>query len=78
MRNSLMDARFQISETKEHGCVLRINDAELADQFDDFVTEDCYIFTELKFETDCIYFYFGQASCVEKIRDLVESFVNKS
>ncbi len=73
-----MDARFEISETKEHGGVLRIADAELADEFDDFVNEDCYVFTELKFEADCAYFYFGQASCKEKIRDLVERFVGKS
>ena len=78
MLNSLMDARFEISETKEHGGVLRINDAELADQFDDFVNEDCYVFTELKFETDYVYFYFGEASCIDKIRDLVERFVSKS
>jgi len=78
MLNSLMDTRFEISETKEHGGVLRINDAELADEFDDFVNQDCYVFTELKFEADCVYFYFGQASCIEKIRDLVERFVSKS
>ncbi|MEE9343734.1 MAG: hypothetical protein V3V12_08895 [Gammaproteobacteria bacterium] len=73
-----MDTRFEISETKEHGAILRINDAELADEFDDFINEDCYVFTELKFETDCVCFYFGQAGCIEKIRDLIERFVNKS
>ena len=73
-----MDPKFEISETKEHGGVLRINDVELADEFDGFINEDCYVFTELKFEADCVYFYFGQASCKEKIRDLVERFVEKS
>ena len=78
MPNSVMDTRFEISETKEHGCVLRINDVELADEFDDFINEDCYVFTELKFETACVYFYFGQAGCKEKVRDLVERFLSKS
>ncbi len=77
MLNSLMDTRFEISETKEHGVVLKINDAELADEFDDFVNEDCYVFSELKFESDRVYFYFGQAACTEKVRDLVERFVSK-
>ncbi len=72
-----MDTRFEISETKEHGVILIINDAELADEFDDFVNEDCYVFSELKFESDRVYFYFGQAGCIEKIRDLVEKFVGK-
>ncbi len=72
-----MDTRFEISETKEHGVVLRINDAELADEFDDFINEDCYVFSELKFETGCVYFYFGQAGCIEKVRDLVEKFAGK-
>lgn len=78
MLNNLMNKKFEISETKEHGGVLRINDAELADEFDDFVNEDCYVFTEVKFKAECVCFYFGQASCVEKIRDLVERFVSKS
>lgn len=64
MPNNLMDGWCEITETKEHGVVLRINDAELADQFDDFVNEDSYVILELKFEPDCVYFYFGQASCV--------------
>ncbi len=73
-----MDTRFEISETKDHGVILRISDAELADEFDDFVNEDCYVFSELKFESDCVYFYFGQASCIEKTKDLVERFLSKS
>ena len=73
-----MDKRFEITESKDHGGILRINGVELADQFDDFVNEDCYIFTELKFENDCVYFYFGQASSIEKIRELVDRFLSKS
>ena len=73
-----MGARFEISETKEHGGILKFNDAELADKFDDFVNEDCYVFTEIKFEAECVCFYFGQAACIEKIKDLVNRFINKS
>lgn len=72
-----MDIRFEISETREHGGILRINDVDLADEFDDFISENCYVFTELKFEIECVYFYFGQASSAEKIKSLVEIFVSK-
>ncbi len=72
-----MNTRFTISETADHGGVLRINDVELADQFDDFLNEELYVLTELKLEVDCVYFYFGQASCIEKIRSLVEKFESK-
>jgi len=73
-----MDTRFEITETKEYGVVLRIKDVDLADEFDDFINEEYYVFTELKFETACVYFYFGQAGCKEKVRDLVENFLSKS
>ncbi len=73
-----MDTKFEISETKQHGCVLSISDTGLVDQFDDFINEDRYVYTELKFETDCVYFYFGEASCIENIRLLVERFVSRS
>ncbi len=72
-----MDTRFEIYETKDHGVILRINDTELADEFDDFVNKDCYIFSELKFESNCVHIYFGQAGCMEKVRDLVEKFVSR-
>ena len=70
-----MDTRFNIAETEEHGGILMFYDVELADEFDDFANENCYVFTEVKFEPDCVCIYFGQASCVEKIGELVERFV---
>lgn len=72
-----MTTGFKISETKEHGAILKINDIELADEFDDFLNEHCYVFSELNFTPDCVYFYFGQASCVEKVKELVKKFMNK-
>jgi len=72
-----MDTVFQISETKEHGVILRISDIEVADEFDDFLNEDGYVLSDLKFETDYVDFYFGQVSSVTKVREMVERFKKK-
>lgn len=72
-----MDPRFEISETKKFGVYLKIYDSELADEFDDFINGDCYVLSEIKFESDGVHFYFGQASSVEKVSDLVKKFLSK-
>jgi len=66
--------RFEVSENEEHGAVLKINDVELADEFDDFLNESCFVFSSIKHESDCVYFYFGQAGWVKKVRELLEQF----
>jgi len=40
-----------------------------------FLTENCYVFFEVKFEIGDAVFYFGQASSSEKIRMLYKRFV---
>lgn len=73
-----MDKRFEITESIEHGVILSIHDIELADEFDDFVNEECYVFSDIKFESNNVHFYFGQASSIEKVGLLVKSFVQKT
>jgi len=72
-----MDKRFKIYETQEHGVILEIYDTELADKFDDYLNENCYVFSELRFESDYVCFYFGQASHLEKVGILIKNFLNK-
>lgn len=69
-----MDTTFKISESKEYGIILTIFDTEQADEFDDYLNENCYVFSELSFKSDRVNFYFGQVSCVEAVRDLVMKF----
>jgi len=76
MQSKAMDMRFEASENEKYGAVLKISDVELADEFDDFLNESCYVFSDIRLESDCVYFYFGQAGCIEKIRDLLERFNN--
>jgi hypothetical protein len=69
-----MSAIFEISENNDYGVIIVVNDVEIADEFDDFLNEDCYVFSEVKFEADKVIFYFGQAGSTEKARVLVEKF----
>lgn len=70
-----MDIEFELSETKEHGCELKICDSVFADELDDFLAEKCYVLFDMRDGDGCIYFDFGQASCVEKVRHFVELFL---
>lgn len=73
-----MKNKLNISESKEYGVILEIFDIELADQFDDFLNGNCYVFSELKFKSDYVTFYFGQASCIEAVNNLLERFKRNS
>lgn len=69
-----MESLFDIKESEKYGVVLTVRDAELADNFDDYITEQCYILYEIKFYERHVEFYFGQASCIEKVNYIVESY----
>ena len=72
-----MKSVFEIVESEEYGAFLKVDDVEIADEFDDFLTEECYVLFEQKFESDHVVVHFGQAGSVEKIRLLVERFEQK-
>jgi hypothetical protein len=69
-----MELLFDIKESAKYGVVLTVRDAEIADHFDDYLAEQCYVFTEIKFYENHVDFYFGQASCIEKVNYLVELY----
>lgn len=66
---------IDVSDSPEYGAILKCPDVEIADQFDDFLTESCFVFFQTKFEQDEVSFFFGQSSSVQKVRDLYERFV---
>ena len=69
-----MDRAFRISETVEHGVAVTLDDDELADEFDDFLTEHCHGLFDVKFEEPGMTFFFGQAGSVAKVESLLEKF----
>ncbi len=65
---------FEIKDSPEYGAILNIKNSELADQFEDFLAEKCFVLFNIKFESDIVEFFFGQASSVDKVKELVDRF----
>lgn len=68
------DSKIKLSDTCEHGVMLTCFDLELADQFEDFLTEDCFVFFNTKQGVQEVAFFFGQASSEQKVSALYERF----
>jgi hypothetical protein len=68
------DSRFHVDEEPAFGVVLRCTDAELADLFEDFLSEKTFVLFKTKFQEAEVLFYFGEASSLDAVRRLVERF----
>ena len=66
----------QIVETSEYGAVLTWRDLDVADKFEDYLTEQCFVLFNVKFAADEVSFFFGQASALSKVQDLYDGFAN--
>lgn len=67
---------FEIHETKEFGLTLRVSDTEIADKFDDYLTEVCHVSYATKFKPSYVEFYFGQVIDSRKLNTIIGSFCN--
>jgi hypothetical protein len=67
-------SRFHVDEEPAYGVVLRCTDAELADLFEDFLSEKNFVLFNTKFQETEVLFYFGQASSLDAVRRLVDRF----
>jgi hypothetical protein len=63
-----------IFETPEHGVVLLCRNLEMADQFEDFLTEHCFVLFNISLNNSEVSFFFGQASALSKVHGLYERF----
>jgi hypothetical protein len=73
-----MSSQVTIEDDPKYGTVLSMKDVELADRLEDFFTEKHYVLFDPRFDQDTVFFYFGQASSVEKVRTLYEQFLSES
>lgn len=73
-----MNSPIEVSESIDYGPVVRILDRELADSFDDYVTENFYAFYDTKFADDAVEFYFGQFASVARLKEIVDRFNAKN
>jgi hypothetical protein len=67
-------AGIEIVESPEFGPILKCRDADVADQFEDFLTEKCFVLFKIKFDPEEVSFLFGQTSSVSRVRELYERF----
>jgi hypothetical protein len=70
----IKNSSVEILETAEYGPVLKFRDAEVADQFEDFLTERCFVLFQTKLAPEETIFIFGQASALSRVHDLYEKF----
>jgi spermidine synthase len=68
----------EISETAEYGVALRLKDAVLADEFDDYLSEECFVLFTLARHENSFIFYFGQASERSKVLAVFEKFLSQN
>ena len=73
----IKDNIIEIDDTPEYGVILKCSDRELADEFDDYLAESCFVFVNFKFDPEGVSFIFGQASSEPKVRKLFEKFISE-
>ncbi|EOQ74139.1 hypothetical protein [Acinetobacter lactucae] len=76
MNNQL--SNVQIIEDAEYGVILICRDLELADQFEDFLTEKHSVLFHMKFEANQVSFFFGKTNTTSKVKELCNQFMLSS
>ena len=68
-------ANVQIIEDPEYGVILVCQDLELADQFEDFLTEKHSVLFHIKLEPNQVSFFFGKTNTTSKVKKLFNQFM---
>ena len=71
-------SNVQIMEDPEYGVILVCQDLELADQFEDFLTEKHSVLFHIKLETNQVSFFFGKTNTASEVKELFNQFMLSS
>ncbi|OCZ68915.1 hypothetical protein [Acinetobacter pittii] len=71
-------SNVQIIEDSEYDVILVCQDLELADQFEDFLTEKHSVLFHIKFEPNQVSFFFGKTKNTSEVKDLFNQFMLSS
>ena len=71
-------SNVKIIEDPEYGVILVCQDLELADQFEDFLTEKDSMLFHIKFEPNQVSFFFGKTNNTSEIKELFNQFMLSS
>jgi hypothetical protein len=69
-----LNHQIEIFSSTEHGTIARCQDTELADQFEDFLTENTTFEFVLKFEGNIVTFIFGESVSTEEVAYALKKF----
>ena len=62
-------SNVQIMEDPEYGVILVCRNLELADQFEDFLTEKHSVLFHIKLETNQVSFFFGKTNTASEVKE---------
>ncbi|MFL1486487.1 hypothetical protein ACJOX4_00900 [Acinetobacter baumannii] len=68
-------SNVKIIEDPEYGVILVCQDLELADQFEDFLTEKDSMLFHIKFEPNQVSFFFSKTNTTSKVKELFNQFM---
>ena len=71
-------SNVQIMEDPEYGVILVCRNLELADQFEDFLTEKHSVLFHIKLETNQVSFFFGKTNTASEVNELFNLFMLSS
>lgn len=65
-------------EDPEYGVILVCRNLELADQFEDFLTEKHSVLFHIKLEPNQVSFFFGKTNTTSEVKELFNQFMLSS
>ncbi|NUF31680.1 hypothetical protein HUN28_15970 [Acinetobacter oleivorans] len=71
-------SNVQIMEDPEYGVILVCRNLELADQFEDFLTEKHSVLFHIKLEPNQVSFFFGKTNTTSEVKELFNQFMLSS
>ncbi|URM39756.1 hypothetical protein [Acinetobacter sp. AS23] len=71
-------SNVQIMEDPEYGVILVCPNLELADQFEDFLTEKHSVLFHIKLEPNQVSFFFDKTNTTSKVKELFNNFILSS
>ena len=69
-----MTFNYEVRTDHEYGVVLTIFDSEIADEADDYFSENFYLFYDARESESKVEFFFGEVASEEAVRNLLISF----
>jgi hypothetical protein len=70
--------QYIINTHNDYGVSITVNNKNLADSLDDYLTENFFILYNIKDESAGTQFLFGQAASESKLKDIMTLFFNEN